>query len=130
MKPLTLVLAMLVGSVPALGMAQLDSANRKELKRADLSGAAGFEVINSITEYKKGDEIQLHIHHGLESAYVVQGSTVQVPGKDAMPLPTGASLINLRDVPHGGFKIVGDQPLILFTVHIVEKGKPLYDAPK
>lgn len=130
MRLRSVVLAVLIGSVPALGMAQLDSANRKEIKRVDLSGAPGFEVINSITEYKKGEEIKLHIHHGLESAYVVQGSTVQPPGKDPMQLPTGASLINLRDVPHGGFKIVGDQPLILFTVHIVEKGKPLYDAPK
>ncbi len=28
---------------------------------------------------------------------------------------------------YGGFKVVGDTPLKLFTVHIVDKGKPLYD---
>ena len=94
------------------------------------TGVAGYEVINSVTEYKPGDELKLHIHHGEESAYVVQGATVQAPGKDPMKLPTGASLINLRNVPHGGFTIIGDSNLILFTVHIVEKGKTLYDAPK
>ncbi|MBS0399888.1 MAG: cupin domain-containing protein, partial [Proteobacteria bacterium] len=38
-----------------------------------------------------------------------------------------STLLNLRDVKHGGFKVVGDAPLKLFTVHIVDKGRPLYD---
>ena len=126
----SVAVALLLVAVPAISMAQLDSPNRKEIKRVDLSGVPGYEVVNSVTEYKPGDELKLHIHHGEESAYVVQGATVQPPGKDPMKLPTGASLINLRDVPHGGFTIIGDSNLILFTVHIVEKGKPLYDAPK
>ena len=107
-----------------------DSRQRVEQKRADLSGAPGMEVIASTAEYKNGDAIDLHIHHGIEAAYVVQGGMVQAPGKDPMPLPTGASLLNLRDVKHGGFKVVGDTPLKLFTVHIVDKGKPLYDYSK
>ena len=107
-----------------------DSRQRVEQKRADLSGAPGMEVIASTAEYKNGDAIDLHIHHGIEAAYVLQGGMVQVPGKDPMPLPTGASLLNLRDVKHGGFKVVGDTPLKLFTVHIVDKGKPLYDYSK
>ena len=107
-----------------------DSRQRVEQKRADLSGASGMEVIASTAEYKNGDAIDLHIHHGIEAAYVVQGGMVQAPGKDPMPLPTGASLLNLRDVKHGGFKVVGDTPLKLFTVHIVDKGKPLYDYSK
>lgn len=107
-----------------------DSAQRVEQKRADLSGAPGMEVIISTSEYKTGEAIDLHIHHGIEAAYVVQGASVQSPGKDPMPLPTGASLLNLRDVKHGGFKVVSDTPLKLFTVHIVDKGKPLYDYGK
>ncbi len=87
-----------------------DMPARKEMKRADLSGAPGMEVISSITEYKKGDEVPRHLHHGVETGYVLQGS--------------------LRDVPHAGFKVVGDQPLKLFPVHIVEKDKPLYDWVK
>ena len=107
-----------------------DSRQRVEQKRADLSGAPGMEVIASIAEYKNGDAIDLHIHHGIEAAYVLQGGMVQSPGKDPAPLPTGVSLLNLRDVKHGGFKVVGDTPLKLFTVHIVDKGKPLYDYSK
>ena len=107
-----------------------DSRQRVEQKRADLTGAPGMEVIASTAEYKNGDPIDLHIHHGIEAAYVLQGGMVQVPGKEPMPLPTGASLLNLRDVKHGGFKVVGDTPLKLFTVHIVDKGKALYDYSK
>ena len=41
--------------------------------------------------------------------------------------PTGTVLMNLRDARHGGYGVVGDTPLKLFTVHIVDKGAPLYD---
>jgi len=107
-----------------------DSPQRVEQKRADLSGAPGMEVIASTGEYKPGDSIDLHFHHGIEAAYVVQGASVQTPGKDPTMLPTGATLLNLRDVKHGGFKVVGETPLKLFTVHIVDKGKALYDYSK
>jgi quercetin dioxygenase-like cupin family protein len=107
-----------------------DSPQRVEQKRADLSGAQGMEVILSVAEYKPGESIDLHVHHGIEAAYVVQGASVQVAGKDPMSLPTGGTLLNLRDVKHGGFKIIGDTPLKLFTVHVVDKGAPLYDYAK
>jgi hypothetical protein len=47
-----------------------------------------------------------------------------------MMLETGAPIMNLRDAPHAGYKIVGDTPLKLVTVHIVDKGKPLYEWVK
>lgn len=86
-----------------------------------------MEVVVSVGEYPPGEGIDLHTHHGIEAAYVVQGASVLAPGRDPITLATGASLVNLRDVEHGGFKVVGDTPLRLFTVHIVDKGKPLYD---
>jgi len=107
-----------------------DSPQRVEQKRTDLTGAPDMEVIASIAEYKPGDSIDLHIHHGVEAAYVVQGAAVQAPGKAPMALQTGATMLNLRDVKHGGFKVVGDTSLKLFTVHVVDKGKPLYDYTK
>jgi len=39
-------------------------------------------------------------------------------------------LMNIRDVMHGGFKVVGDRTVKLLTVHVVDKGKPLYDVTK
>lgn len=110
------------------GTAANDSPQRVEHKRTDVSGAPGMEVIASTAEYKPGDAIDLHHHHGVEAAYVIQGATVQAPGKPVMTIPTGATLLNLRDVKHGGFKVVGETALKLFTVHVVDKGQPLYDA--
>jgi hypothetical protein len=51
------------------GLAQAqDSPNRKEMKRADLSGTK-MEVILSTAEYKPGEMIARHIHHGEETFF-------------------------------------------------------------
>ena len=110
-----------------LAQTSTDSPQRVEQRRADLTGAPGMEVIASVAEYKPGDSLGRHTHHGVEAAYVLQGASVQPQGKEPIALPTGATLLNLRDVKHAGFKVVGDTSLRLFTVHIVDKGKPLYD---
>ena len=107
-----------------------DSAARKELRRADLSGAPGMEVISSITELKPGDEFPRHLHHGVEAGYVVQGAMIQVPGQAPTMLATGSPIFNLRDAVHAGYKVVGPGNLILYTTHVVDKGKPLYDWVK
>jgi|HubBroStandDraft_6_1064221.scaffolds.fasta_scaffold1191364_2 quercetin dioxygenase-like cupin family protein len=117
----------LVASIAAYSQ---DSPQRKELRRVDLSGASGMEIVSSISEFKPGEELPRHIHHGVEAGYVVQGAMVQTPGQAPNMLATGAPILNLRDVPHGGFKVVGPGNLILFTVHTVDKGKPLYDWVK
>ena len=106
-----------------------DSLGRKELRRVDLSGAPGMEVILSVNEFKPGDELPIHVHHGVEAAYVLEGGMVEMPGKPPIAIPTGAPIMNLRDVPHG-FKVVGDKTIKLITVHVVDKGKPLYDMVK
>ena len=70
-----------------------------------------------------------HIHHGDEAFYVVQGATLETPDGKQIELKTGTGSINMRDVAHAGFKVVGNSPFKVVTVHIVDKGKPLYDAP-
>ena len=107
-----------------------DSAGRKELRRVDLSGAPGMEVVLSVGEYKPGDAIALHLHHGIETGYVLEGGMVELPGKPPFELPTGAPIMNLRDVPHAGWTVVGSKTIKLVTVHIVDKGRPLYDWVK
>jgi uncharacterized cupin superfamily protein len=106
-----------------------DSAARKELKRGDLTGA-NMEIVISISEIKPGEALARHIHHGEEAVYILEGATAELPDGKQIPFPTGVAAINVRDVPHAGFKIVGDKALKLLTVHIVDKGQPLYDSPK
>jgi quercetin dioxygenase-like cupin family protein len=122
-------LAVFVATAAFAGLAQAqEPPQRKEMKRADLSGTK-MEVILSTAEYKPGDLIARHIHHGEEAFYVLEGATVEAPDGKQMELKTGSGSINLRDVAHAGFKVVGDKPLKLITVHVVDKGAPLYDAP-
>ena len=65
----------------------------------------------------------------METAYVIQGLMIQLPGKEPTRIETDAVILNLRDIAHGGFKVIGEKPLRLFTAHIVDKGKPLYAPP-
>jgi quercetin dioxygenase-like cupin family protein len=123
----TLCVAAVLGAVAA---AAQEAAGRKELKREDLSGAQGMEVVTSIVEVMPGETLGRHSHHGIESLYVIQGAMIEAPGKEPTMFPTGASVTNLRDVPHAGFKVVGDQPLRMYTVQVVDKGKPLYEWVK
>ena len=133
-KPTTLALSTVVFS---LGVASTLIAQslaplpqRLELQRSDLSGAPGMEVIASITEYSPGDVLTQHFHHGIEAGFVIQGAAIRLPDGSSGALATGANLLNLRGAKHGGFTITGDKTLKLYTVHIVDKGKPLYDSPK
>ncbi len=104
-----------------------DTPQRSEQQRVDLSGAPNFEVIASILEIAPGESSRLHVHHGVEAYHVLQGAQIQPPGREPMSLPTGLTAMNLRDVEHGAFTVLGETPLKLLTVHIVEKDKPLYD---
>lgn len=109
---------------------QGDLAQRQELKRATLATSPDMEVITSISEISKGETIPRHSHHGIETGYVLQGTLVQLPGQVPTLMQTGSSFLNQRDVPHAGFTVVGDQPLKLLTVHVVDKSKPLYEWVK
>jgi quercetin dioxygenase-like cupin family protein len=124
-----LVVAVAAAAFINLAQAQsLEPKNRQELKRTDLTGT-NMEVVLSTAEYQPGEVIPRHIHHGEEAFYVIQGATVETPDGKQIKLATGTGSINIRNVPHAGFKVVGDTPLKLVTVHIVDKGAPLYDAP-
>jgi len=134
MKKAAAVLAVSGAALFGLGLATgltaqtlTDSPQRKEQKRTDLTGAPNMEVIASIVEIRPGESSNLHIHHGVEAFHVLQGAAIQPPGGEQTVLPTGLTSLNLRDVKHGAFKVLGDTPLKLLTVHIVDKGKPLYD---
>ena len=105
-----------------------DSPLRHEIKRADLSGT-NMEVIESIVEVPPGQASALHIHHGEEAFYVIEGGKIELPSGKQVDMVTASGSINKRDVPHGAFKNAGDKPIKILTVHIVDKGAPLYDAP-
>src|SRR6516164_10788212 len=93
------------------------------IKRSDLTGT-NMEVIMTVLEAPLGAVLPKHFHHGEEAFYVLEGAMTEVPGQPAGPRIQGTGGINVREVPHAGYKVVGDKPLKLLTVHVVDKGKP------
>jgi quercetin dioxygenase-like cupin family protein len=82
-------------------------------------------VITAIVEAPPGATLGKHFHHGKESFYVLEGATTETPDGQRQMRKAGSAGINMRDVPHAGYKVVGDRTLKLLTTHIVDKGKPL-----
>ncbi len=119
------LLGVLFASLFTFAASAQDSPFRKELKRADLTGT-NMEVVTSISEIKPGDVSTLHFHHGEESFYVLEGGTIELPDGKQVPMQAGVANVNVRNAPHGAFKVVGDKTIKLL---IVDKGKPLYDKP-
>jgi quercetin dioxygenase-like cupin family protein len=126
-----LIVAIFVSSIAltcAVSAEEITSS-RTELKKADLTGT-NMEVIISVVEAKPGAGLARHIHPGEEAYYVLEGATLELPDGKQVPIPTGTASINMRDVPHAGFKVVGDKTLKLLTVHVVDKGKPMTEVVK
>jgi quercetin dioxygenase-like cupin family protein len=102
---------------------------RIEISRADLEAKTPMEVISSFSTIDAGGEIPLHSHHGIETAYIIQGATLINSQGKSMELKTGGTLLNIRNIVHGGFTIAPKNELKLFTVHVVDKNKPLFALP-
>jgi quercetin dioxygenase-like cupin family protein len=104
--------------------ATAQEVKRTELQRHDLTGT-NMEMIISIVEAPPGATLPKHFHNGEEAFYVLDGATVEMPGQQPTARAAGSSGINVREVPHAGYKVVGDKPLKLLTVHVIDKGKPM-----
>jgi quercetin dioxygenase-like cupin family protein len=101
-----------------------DEPKRTVLKRTDLTGT-NMEIIVAVLEVPPGVSIAKHTHPGEEAVYVLEGATLQFPDGREVSRPAGEAGVNIRDIPHAGYKVVGDKSLKLLTVHIVDKGKPM-----
>ena len=99
---------------------------RTELHRADLTGVAGMEVVVSKFVMKPGGKIPLHTHFGDEHLVVVQGTKLTTHDGKMIEFKNGMATSFPRDMVHGGVTNSGDRDLILTTIHIVDKGKPMF----
>ncbi len=120
---LRLLVAVVFG-VSIISAAFAEEPKRTVLKRADLTGT-NMEIVISALEVPPGVSIAKHSHPGEEAVYVLEGATLQFPDGREVSRPAGEAGVNVLDVPHAGYKVVGDKPLRLLTVHFVDKGKPM-----
>ncbi len=97
---------------------------KREISRAPMAGT-DKEIVLMETEIPVGALSPRHTHPGEEAFYVLQGTMTEMPGQAPTMRETGSGGINAREVPHAGYKVVGDKSLKLINVYIVDKGKPL-----
>ena len=109
--------------------ADAQTTKRTELTKGDLTGT-NMEIVVGTIEAAPGTTAVLHTHAGEEAVYVVSGATAVTADGKPIVFEAGTAKINVRDVPHGAFTLTGDKTLKLLTVHIVDKGKPLYIPAK
>jgi quercetin dioxygenase-like cupin family protein len=84
----------------------------------------GYETISARLEIDPGTPVARHTHAGVESSYIVSGATeLAVDGVGTRTYRAGEAFQVPTGVPHGGRNL--DQPTVIATTYIVEKGKPL-----
>ncbi len=103
--------------------AQATGLKRTIVSRTD-GPAPGYETIEAKVEIPAGSAIARHIHFGIETSYVVEGSVeLDVQGVGPKTYAAGDGFQVPTQTPHGGKN--GDKPTVLVAVYVVEKGKPL-----
>ena len=102
---------------------QTPGLKRTILSRTD-GPAAGYETIEARIEIPPSSIVARHIHFGIETSYVIEGSIMlDVQGVGPKTFAAGEGFQVPPRTPHGGKS--GDKPSVLIGVYVVEKGKPL-----
>jgi len=128
----SLVGALLLGVGWVYGQQPQGFAGNKvtPLIKVDLTGVANKQVIANIYEVPAGAMVPRHFHHGDEFHLVLSGQWMaEVQGKPEHLMSAGDSQFVEREHWHGG-KAVGDKPLRLLGLMIVDKDKPILEIPK
>jgi quercetin dioxygenase-like cupin family protein len=122
-KTLITAAAVAVTAIAVSAVAQQSGIKRTPLQTVDYP--AGYNVVSVIAEIPAGACAGRHIHPGVESTYVMEGSGIlKVMGQPDRTVKAGDSFQIPPGVPHDGCVPPGGTFKILAT-YIVEKGKPL-----
>lgn len=124
-------IAMIALVVAAFGLAAQAQApvspspiKRTPIGKSDVPNS-NYEVITAMVEIVPGFKAGRHSHPGIVQAQVIEGEfMLALDGQPEKTFKAGQSL----EVPHGAIHnegAVGDKPVKLIAVYVVEKGKPL-----
>ena len=83
---------------------------------------AGYQTVTEIAQIAAGGCAQRHSHPGFESGYVLEGDLLlKIEGRPDQTYKAGDAVQIPAGVPHLPCSTTGVR---IFTIHIVEKGKP------
>ena len=93
--------------------------------KGDVAGSTTKQVIANVYEVPAGRMVPRHFHHGDEFHYVLSGEwAAEVEGQPTKTLKSGEGQYVENGKWHGG-KVLGDTPLRLLGLMIVDKDKPI-----
>ena len=138
MKRTVLLLSLALAAGIALGVvgshvlyAEQEPIKRTVLLRTDLAGMVGKEAILALAEIAPGAATGKHTHPGYEFAYVLEGSgSLEIEGKPAIHLTPGTAIYQPSTQAHRGVNGSSRAPLKIFSVYILEKGRPIAEPVK
>ena len=100
---------------------------RAELGRADTVSDTQTETIITELRMMPGAYVPVHTHPGDEHIYIVTGGPLTTKEGKTIPFKTGGYIFFPRGQVHGGLTAAGDAEIVAVTVHVVDKGKPVYE---
>ena len=126
MPRLPIVLFALVATT-ALAVAQ-DGIKRTPLQKVDFP--YNYTTVTGLAEIQPGVSAGRHTHPGIETGYVLEGETVlSIDGQPDITMKAGDSYVIPAGVPHDA-KAVGEKPVKVLGIYVVERGKPLASPVK
>jgi len=102
-------------------LAQAPAIKRTILQRADIG--SNMEVVLGLAEIAKGGSTGRHTHFGVETGYVLEGtSTLEVEGEASRTLKAGDTYLIPAGKVHNAIA-TGEGTAKVLATYIVEKGK-------
>jgi len=99
----------------------------KPLLRTSVSDDITKDSIMLVVEIAPGGTTGRHMHHGDEYAFVLQGTLeLLAEGREVRRATVGEAFHNPRGLIHEA-RNVGDTPVRLHIIFIVDKGKPIME---
>jgi quercetin dioxygenase-like cupin family protein len=103
--------------------AQTPGVKRTILSQTD-GPVDGYVTISVRAEIEPGAAVARHTHPGIESTFLVEGSTeLVIEGQPPRQVAAGEAFQVLANTPHAARN--GPAKAILSSTYVVEKGKPL-----
>lgn len=114
----------------ALASAQDASSGIKRTPLQKIDFPDHYTTITGLAEIAPGVSAGRHTHPGIETGYVLEGETVlSIDGQPDITMKAGDSYTIPAGVPHDA-KAVGEKPVKVLGIYVIERGKPLASPAK
>lgn len=121
------IIAFALAAMTAAAAAQ-DGIKRTPLQKVDFPD--GYTTVTGLAEIQPGVSAGRHTHPGIETGFVLEGETVlSIDGQGDVTMKAGDSYVIPAGVPHDA-KAIGEKPVKVLGIYVIERGKPLASPAK